>query len=278
MKSKLFLAVMLTAVLFGVRPASSVNPGEILGGIGDALDVLQAFTIGDKEEIAIGSQIHPSLLAQMGGAHPDQKLQSYVNQIGQRLVKASTRSNIPYHFTVVNTAQVNAFAIPGGYVYITKGILQMMRDEAELASVVGHEIGHVVARHGVKKIRTVVVAQKAVKHVSRLGEAAITQLTNLFANLWITGYGRENELEADHLGLHMANNIDYDPNGALRLFKHFLALEGKGHGGLLNVMFASHPPTKKRVDLAEKEIKTLGKKGNKVNAGQYMAVRNRLGR
>lgn len=278
MKSKLFLAVMLAAVLLGGRPASSVNPGEIIRGVGDVLDVVQAFTIGDKQEVAIGSQIHPSLLAQMGGAHPDEKLQNYVNHIGQRLVKASSRSHIPYHFTVVNTAQVNAFAIPGGYVYITKGILQMMRDEAELASVVGHEIGHVVARHGVKKIRTVVVAGKAVKHVNRLGEAVVTQLTKLFANLWITGYGRENELEADRLGLHMANNIGYDPNGAIRLFKHFQAMEGKGHGGLLAGMFASHPPTKKRIDLAEKEIKTLTRKGTKVNAGPYMAVRNRLGR
>lgn len=275
---KIFLATVLAAVLCTVRPAASVNPGEILEGVGDVIDIAVAFSIGDKEEIAIGSQIHPSLLARMGGELPDSKLQNYVNQIGQRLVKASSRSHIPYHFTVVNTPQVNAFAIPGGYVYITKGILQMMRDEAELASVVGHEIGHVVARHGVKRIRTVVVAQKAVKQVNRLGQVAVTELTNLFANLWITGYGRENELEADRLGLHMANNSSYDPNGAIRLFKHFLAMEGKGHGSLLGPMFSSHPPTKKRIDLAEKEIKTLAKKGTKVNAGQYTAMRNRLGR
>lgn len=273
-----WIGALALCLLLGGKPSVAINPGDIIGGAKDAVDLVQAFAINDKQEVKIGTQLHPRLLAEMGGEYSDAGLKNYVNRIGQRLVKVSGRSNIPYHFTVVNTPMVNAFAIPGGYVYVTKGIMKVLRDEAELASVLGHEIGHVVGKHGVNKIRQVVVAQKAMKYVDRLGEVALSQMTNLFMNMWVSGYGRQQELEADRMGLHMANNASYDPHGAVRLFQHLLEQEKGSGGDIFNSLFASHPPTKKRIELAEKEIKMLSKRGTQTNKGQYLAIRKRLGR
>ncbi|HXF18735.1 MAG TPA: M48 family metalloprotease, partial [Burkholderiales bacterium] len=101
----------------------------------------------ERSEMAEGAKAHPQILAEFG-EYKDPELQAYVNEVGQRLAKASHRPELDWHFTVLDTPDVNAFALPGGYVYVTRGIMAYMHSEADLAGVIGHEIGHVTARHG----------------------------------------------------------------------------------------------------------------------------------
>ena len=111
----------------------------------------QLLTMSEADEIQLGRQSDAEVRQQMG-VYEDQALQQYVTQVGQRLARASYRPNMPWTFTVVNESAVNAFALPGGFVYITRGILPFLRDEAELAAVMGHEIGHVDGRHSAEAI------------------------------------------------------------------------------------------------------------------------------
>jgi predicted Zn-dependent protease len=106
--------------------------------------------LSEEEEIAIGRQEDPKVTDEYGGLYDDPALQRYVEDIGQRLARVSHRPDLPYFFRIVDSPQINAFALPGGYVYITRGILSYLNSEAELAAVLGHEIGHVTARHSVQ--------------------------------------------------------------------------------------------------------------------------------
>ena len=279
-KAKLILAAALCAAFMNYVPQAHAfglgDINKIASGVKDAVDVAKAFTIGDKEEMAIGNQIHEQLISEMGGAYKNKAVSDYVNNIGQKLVKNSGRANIKYTFTVVNADYVNAFAIPGGHVYVTRGILSIMDDEAQLAAVLGHEIGHVVKKHGLDKIKAAVLAEKGSKYAGQIGGALAGQLTQVFANLATTGYGRGQELEADHVGVEMANKSGYDPNGAIRLFEHLLSLEKGGSKDPLNKFFASHPDTKKRIAQVKKEISGLSKKGTTVNAAGYKKIRQKV--
>jgi len=229
----------------------------------------------------IGAQVHPQILAEMGGEYSNKAVHDYVDRIGQKLAAKSTRKGIDYKFTVVNTTMVNAFALPGGYVYVTRGILSVMKDEAELAAVVGHEIGHVEAKHGVERMQKAMLAEKGTKYASQgggkvagaLGEKALGELTKMFSKIALSGYGRKDELEADRIGIRLANANGYDPNGAVRLFQTLLKLEGgKSKGGL----YASHPDTKKRIEQAESEVAKLGTKGKTTNKPQYAAILKKI--
>ena len=103
--------------------------------------------MNEASELATGKKSHQQVLSEYG-VYPDAKLQAYVNELGQRLASQSERSQLEWHFTVLDSPEVNAFALPGGYVYVTRGIMAYMESEADLAGVIGHEIGHVTARHG----------------------------------------------------------------------------------------------------------------------------------
>jgi len=156
-----------------------------------------------------------------------------------------------------------------------------MKDEAELAAVLSHEIGHIEKKHGVEGIQKMVLAEKGTKYAAEAGGKAggaighelAAKISDVFAKLAITGYGRKQELEADKYGIQTANNAGYDPEGAVRLFETLMKLEGgKTKGGL----FASHPDTKKRIEEANKEISTLGSKGKTINKPQYAAILKKI--
>src|SRR5262245_25985323 len=103
--------------------------------------------MSEDEEIQLSKEEHPKILAEFGGEYNDPDLQSYISSIGMLLAKTSERPNLPWKFTILDTPDVNAFALPGGYIYVTRGLLALASSEAEVASVLGHEIGHVTARH-----------------------------------------------------------------------------------------------------------------------------------
>jgi predicted Zn-dependent protease len=157
-------------------------------------------------------------------------LQNYVNEIGQKLAKNSHRPQLNYHFTVVDSPQVNAFALPGGYIYVTRGILAYLNSEAELAAVLGHELGHVTARHSVRQYSAATAANVAAAiggvvagiFVPQLGgqmAQGVQSLLGITGNVLLSGYGRSHELEADRLGAEYLARSGYDPQAMIKVIR-----------------------------------------------------------
>ena len=208
------------------------------------------------DEVKIGQQMHTQVLQQMG-QYDDAALQDYVQFVGSKLAKQSHRPELDWHFTVVDTDDVNAFALPGGYIYISRGILPYLSSEAELAAVLGHEIGHVTARHAVRqqsKAAGVGILSTAAAIFS--GQGAVGDLTNVAGQAVLSGYGREMELEADGLGAEYLARTGYDPDAIIHvvaalkeqeLFERERArLEGR-QAKIYHGVFASHPDNDKRL-------------------------------
>ena len=180
-------------------------------------------------EIAEGKKEHAQVLQEYG-AYPDAKLQAYVNELGQRLASQSERSELEWHFTVLDSPEINAFALPGGYVYVTRGIMAYMESEADLAGVIGHEIGHVTARHGSQRATSQQTAGLSVLAATLLGVAlegagvpgagrVIGQVSQSVAAGYIASYGRDQELQADQLGAEYLSRSHYDPRNMVDVIK-----------------------------------------------------------
>lgn len=215
--------------------------------------------VSEAQEIAIGRREDPKVKTQYG-AYDDPALQDYVNGIGQRLAKASHRPELEYHFLVVDSPEVNAFALPGGYIYITRGILSYLNSEAELAGVLGHELGHVTARHSVQQISAATAANIGVNILGIFVPEARGLLggnvINILGGALLSGYGRDHELEADRLGAEYLARTGYDPQamirvvGALKNQELFDAEVAKAEGRqprAYHGLFASHPDNDTRL-------------------------------
>lgn len=184
--------------------------------------------ISEAKEIEIGRETHPKILQQYG-RYDDEALQDYVNQVGQRIAAVSHRPNLQYTFTVLDSAEVNAFALPGGYVYITRGIMTYLNSEAELVAVLGHEVGHVTARHGVRQQSGAAAAGVGATLIGILtGSGDLANLANMAGSALVRGYGRDMELEADSIGAQYLDRLKYDPEAMIdvvRLLKNQEMLE-----------------------------------------------------
>jgi beta-barrel assembly-enhancing protease len=281
MEKKYFASILVLAT-FVLGPAAEAQLGGLGKKIKDVKDVAEAFSIDDAKEIEMGTAAHPYLSERMGGLSKDSKLNSYVTQVGKRLAKNAKREAIDYKFFVINSPEVNAFAMPGGFVYVTTGILAMLEDESELAAVMGHEIAHVEERHGVEGMRKAVLAEKGADYGAQAAGGKIPSevahiVANLFANMALSGHGRGQELESDKVGIGLSNAAGYDPMGAVRTFNRLLELEGAGAKAKgLEKFFASHPPTDKRIKQAETQIAGLGSKGTETRKAEYGAVTKTL--
>ena len=236
--------------------------------------------LSEQDELKLGNEVHQQLLnpprqqQQEGQAQqePQEKplrliqgtaLNSYVEQLGQRLAANSLRPNIPWHFYVVDDSSVNAFATLGGHVYVHLGLLSQVKSEAQLASVIGHEIGHIVGRHGLENVKRAsgIKTQGAVILATILGAAvggeAGAQAGNAIGSLIAGGrlmkFGREAEREADYLGLYDMERTGYNTTGMTEMFG-ILAQLSQGGGGGLGAIMASHPPATERLANTQREI------------------------
>lgn len=220
----------------------------------------------EQSEIALGRKEHAEVLKEYG-IYNNPRLQTYVNELGQRLASQSHRKNLEWHFTVLDSPQINAFALPGGYVYVTRGIMAYMDSEADLAGVIGHEIGHVTARHGAQRATRQQTAGIGVLAASILGAILesngvsgagqlASQASQGLAAGYIASYGRDQELQADSLGAEYLSRVNLDPKnmvdviGVLKNQERFAddAARAEGrtpppHTGWL----ASHPSNDKRL-------------------------------
>ncbi|WP_163835951.1 M48 family metalloprotease [Spartinivicinus ruber] len=206
--------------------------------------------MSESDEISTGRR-HAQQVSQQLPIYPDKKLQAYVQRVGQRIASRSHRPNIVYQFTIVDTPDINAFALPGGYIYIHRGLMAYLNSEADLAAVLAHEIGHVTARHSVRQhsasFATSVLGQVVAAYT---GVGMAGDLTNLLGTAVVRGYGREHELEADRLGAEYLANANYNPQaminviGVLKDQSTFSAKKARAEGRepvSYHGVFATHP-------------------------------------
>jgi len=210
-----------------------------------------------SQEIAIGTQM-AAQVEKTEKLLDDPVWQNYINEIGQRIVKVCDRRDIDYHFAVIESNQINAFAAPGGFIYFYTGLLKEMHSEAELAAVVAHETSHVVARHGVKRLQTVMGVSAVYELVfgndaNKYRDMAV----GIGLNLLFAKYSRNNEREADNFGIHYMVKAGYDPHGALEMFKRLAELGGTGYSNVFEGLLASHPETQERIANAKAQITAM---------------------
>jgi predicted Zn-dependent protease len=244
--------------------------------------------MSEQQEIKEGAEAHKDVLQEYGELN-DPELQAYVTRVGKSLAAKSHRPNLDWHFTVVDSPEVNAFALPGGYIYITRGIMAYLNSEAELAGVVGHEIGHVTARHSVRQQSTAT----AVGLGAILGSILVPGLDNqvgasLLQNLGqylVSGYGRDHELEADRLGAEYIAKTGYNPQamveviGVLKnqeLYDIQLAKQEGREPRRYHGVFETHPSNDTRLKQVVDEAKKYQVSNPVENHDAYLRVTNNM--
>jgi predicted Zn-dependent protease len=222
------------------------------------------FSLSEKKELEIGAEMHAEILKNMPIYH-DPALQEYVERIGKELALKSGRPDLIYHFTIIDSGEINAFATPGGYVYINRGLMAYMTTEAQLAAVLSHEIGHIAARHASRQktagttanvISNILAALVAYQTGSGAAANEVLGASSMASTALVRGYGRDMELEADELGATYLAQVGYDPQavaeiiGVLKDHENFNRLKARetgekyrGYHGL----FATHPRNDQRL-------------------------------
>lgn len=234
----------------------------------------QLALLSEGQEIAIGQESHPEILAQFGTVD-NTDLQQYCARIGNELARVSHRPDLPWTFTVVDSPVVNAFALPGGYIYITRGILQHMNNEAELAGVLGHEIGHVTARHSVTQISQGQLLNLGLGLGSVFSSTfrQVGGLAQMGMEVLMLKYSRDHERESDHLGLQYMAQCGYDPEQMSEFFQVFAGMREESGESIPNWL-SSHPSPPDRIQRTSLEgarIKAAsGNRSFKVNADQFL--------
>ncbi|MCB1531479.1 MAG: M48 family metalloprotease [Alphaproteobacteria bacterium] len=204
-----------------------------------------------QQEKQVGASEHENIVKQYG-LYKDAKLQAYVDSVGARIAKDTERSDVQYKFFIIDSPIVNAFALPGGYVYVSRGLLALANSEAELAGVMAHEVGHVTARHSAERYSHGVVTSLGAAVLSAaVGKQGVSQALSVGGNLYMSSYSRSQENEADSLGIRYLSRGSYDPR-AMSFFLSSLqaqsaldsAISGDAQGFSY---FSTHPATSDRV-------------------------------
>tara|TARA_R110001592_G_scaffold145134_1_gene368649 strand:- start:1894 stop:3255 length:1362 start_codon:yes stop_codon:yes gene_type:complete len=226
--------------------------------------------MSEKRELEIGEEEHAKVMQSMA-LLTDDELNAYVNEVGQRLAAVSDRPDLDFKFTIIDSPEINAFALPGGYVYINRGLLAYLNSEAELAAVLGHEIGHITARHAVQQQSRGSLARvasgvggvvAAVATGSGYIGSQIMDVGSLWAQAGLSGFGREHELEADTLGAEYLLRAGYNPQAVITVvtvlknqedFNTKVANQQPSYHGL----FATHPRNDTRLQQAISSVGAL---------------------
>lgn len=217
--------------------------------------------MSESDEVRLGREAHPQVLAEFGGEYQDPELQRYVDSLGQLLARASERPNLRYTFTVLDTPVVNAFATPGGYIYITRGLLALANSEAELAGVLAHEIGHVAARHAAERQGQAVLATIPAIFAGVLtGSNEVAGMVGAGGAAYLQSYSRDQEYQADLLGVRYLSRTNYDPYGMASFLAQLqaddrldAAIMGRPDLADKNNFMSTHPRTADRIQRAIQE-------------------------
>lgn len=233
----------------------------------------QIMLISESQEIEMGRQYDPQVVASIG-LHPDSAWQRYVRHIGAPLAAAGERPGLPWTFRVVDDPGVNAFAVPGGFIYLTRGLLAHLDSEAQLASVVGHEIGHVTARHSVSQMSNQQLAGLglALGSVVSSGFARYAGLANSAMSVLFLKYSRDDERQADDLGLRYLLRTDWDPRAMPGVFEMLEQVGASAGAGGVPTWLATHPSPDDRRENIERQITSLSRdlSGKVINRDPYL--------
>ena len=215
-----------------------------------------------NEEKEIGSSQHPIIVKQFGGKYDDDQLNNYVSDLGNFIKSKSEMPNIEWNFTILDSPVVNAFALPGGYVYVTRGLLALANSEAELASVLGHEIGHVTARHSAQRHAKATLAGIGLDILNQVvGTPGVSKVVGIGADLALRAYSRSDEYEADILGMRYTSKAGFDPSAAARFLSSLGRESRMGYSregrGQIPELLSTHPRTPARVERAMEESNIL---------------------
>jgi len=254
----LFTRLTATLVMLATLAGCSVNPvtGE-----------RQLSLVSESQELSIGAeQYTPTQQTQGGQFYIDPELTVYVREVGQKLAKVSDRPNLPYEFVVLNNSTPNAWALPGGKIAINRGLLVKLDDEAQLASVLAHEIVHAAARHGAQRMQQGMIISAGMAGLGLalsdnewaglvMGGAAVG------AQVALAQYSQGDELESDAHGIRYMKAAGYDPRAAVELQELFLKLSEGRESSWLDGLFATHPPSARRVEENRKLTAQLGAGG-----------------
>ena len=271
-------AVLVLSVSFLVSSAAPARAQlGALGKIKKAADTAASakkkyddYNITEDEERKLGQDVSAKLRGHFG-VYQDPAVTKYVTLVGSVLAQSSSRPKLDWKFIVLDTEGVNAYAAPGGIVHVTKGLLGLMKSEAELADVLGHEITHVTEKHTVHAIqreKKITLATDEIKSGGDLRAQFLTRMANeAFDNVFDGKFSREDEAEADATGVELASRIGYSPNGMIDVLKKIDSRNGSNDER--NGLFASHPATTDRIAAIQKEIPARKLTGTATLAARY---------
>ncbi len=272
--SKILIGLLL--VLFAGSTSYSFDFGDVLKGLEppkkdskktdksssgdnnifrDVLGAIQAFEpIGYKEERVIGGSLATEIFNRFGGSYRNPSLEKYIALVGNTLVGVTERADRPFHFAILNSNDPNAFAAPGGYVFVSVGLLRQLRNEAELAGVLGHEIAHITRRHALIMIETDKQNQVYKKGVSKISESLLGDnpefldwiMIGLTDAMFTTGLPSKDEYDADRTGMRFAHESGYYPAG----LRDFLKVLGNRSA----ILSKTHPSSQKRIKKLTKQL------------------------
>ena len=260
---KYILITCLTTIFFGNCARNPVTGKK------------QVVLMSEAQEIAMGKEADPQIVAQFG-LYKDDALQAFITQKGKEMAAISHRPNLDYEFKIVDSDVLNAFAVPGGYVYFTRGIMAHFNNEAEFAGVLGHEIGHIAARHSVEQQRNAILGQVGLMagmilspELAQLGEAASQGLGLLFLK-----FGRDAERESDKLGVEYSSKIGYDAKYMAGFFKTLERKGAESGAAELPNFLSTHPnPGERNVTVAQLATEwqqKLNLTNPKINGNEYL--------
>ncbi len=244
----------LIGILEGTGAVDKKTSG-ILRGAGALVQSLQP--IGWEEERAIGGSLALEVFRNFGGQYKNDKLQRYISLVGLSVAGVSDRADIPYHFAVLNSPTPNAFATPGGYIFVSSGLLKLVRNEAELAGILGHEVAHVAKRHALKTIER----SKTLSGFSQLTTSILDSdpgvldniVKEMSSTLFTKGLDKNLEYEADKFGMDYAYRVGYNPGG----LRDFMKVLGKSQESR-SVLLSTHPTPRDRYGKLNAQSKRYG--------------------
>jgi predicted Zn-dependent protease len=265
LSAKLYITSLIILLLI---PSCSVNP---------VTGKKEIILMSEAQEIAMGKTYDPQVVASFG-LYEDEKMQQFINEKGKEMGAISHRPQLNYEFKILDSPVVNAFAVPGGYVYFTRGIMAHFNNEAEFAGVLGHEIGHVTARHSAKQQSTQTLAQLglivgviASKEIARYAGQAQQALGLLFLK-----FGRDDESESDQLGVQYSTKIGYDAHEMAKFFSTLKRMRGGSEAEQIPTFMSTHPDPADR-ELKVEQAATKWQAGRprsefKINRDQYLRM------
>lgn len=272
-------ALMGLSRFLSLRPAAASISILLLTTLGCGSAFQNINVLSESDEIALGREFSRQIEREIK-LFTDPEVVRYVDELGQTLARHSRRSNIQYYIKVVDTDEVNAFALPGGYLYVNRGLISVAETESELAGVISHEIGHVVGRHGAKALTRQLGMEIVLGMISgnnpRGVQRVASQVAGIGGILSMLHYSRQAEREADALAVVNLREAGYDPRGVTAFFEKLLEINDR-EPGVLDAIFASHPPSRERVANTREQIAGLpALDGLTVDSERFHQVKDRL--